>query len=71
MDGQQAERAPNPRLPKGLSAKEAVFLLEMLSRLKEKPSGRLEVTVSDGRLVDVQLVETFEKIALAPAGRLG
>ncbi len=49
-------------LPRGMSAKEAVFLLGVFARLKEKGTGRLEVTVSDGRVVDIELVERLDLV---------
>lgn len=51
---------PSFRLPKVLNAREAVFLLGVFARLKQKGTGRLEVTVSDGRIVDIQLVERLD-----------
>ncbi|HXG01881.1 MAG TPA: hypothetical protein VNO23_00505 [Candidatus Binatia bacterium] len=43
----------------------------MFARLKEKGSGRLEVTVSDGRIVDIQLVERLDWKTLAEPDRPG
>jgi hypothetical protein len=65
MGGEMDRPDSGFRLPRGLSAKEAVFLLGVFARLKEKGSGRLEVTVSDGRIVDIQLVERLDRTALA------
>ncbi len=47
--------------PQGITAAEATFLLEVFARLKEKRFGRLEVTVSDGRVVDVELIEKLDR----------
>ncbi len=47
--------------PEGITAAEATFLLEVFARLKEKRFGRLEVTVSDGRVVDVELIEKLDR----------
>lgn len=62
---------PSPRLPEGMTAKEAVFLLGVFARLKEKRFGRLEVTVSDGRVVGVELVEKLDRKSLPIAHKLG
>lgn len=71
MERQQEKPDPGSRPPKGITAKEAVFLLGVFARLKEKRSGRLEVTVSDGRVVDVELVETLDQKSLAVTHKLG
>lgn len=65
MQEQKEKPEPGFRLPRALNAKEAAFLLGVFARLKEKGSGRLEVTVSDGRIVDVQLVERLDRKTLA------
>jgi hypothetical protein len=69
--GQPDTSEPGYRLPRGLNAREAVFLLGVFARLKEKGSGRLEVTVSDGRIVDIQLVERLDWKTLAEPDRPG
>jgi len=48
-------------VPPGLSVDEATFLLDVFVRLKARRFGRLEVTVSDGRLMDVELVERLDR----------
>ena len=48
-------------VPRGLSLGEAAFLLDVFARLKARRFGRLEVTVSDGRLMDVELVERLDR----------
>ena len=47
-------------LPHGVSAREAMLLLDVFARLKERRFGRLTVTVSDGRVVDVELAEKID-----------
>lgn len=60
--GNQADRpSRSVPLPAGLTAGEAAFLLGVFARLKQKRFGRLEVTVSDGRLVDIALVEKVDR----------
>lgn len=71
MERQQDKPDPGSRLLKGMTAKEAVFLLGVFAHLKEKRSGRLEVTVSDGRVVDVELVERLDQKSLAVTHKLG
>jgi hypothetical protein len=47
-------------LPPGVSGREAVLLLDTLARLKERRFGRLIVTISDGRVVDVEVTEKID-----------
>ncbi len=44
-------------VPGGISDQEAMLLLDALARLKQHRFGRLTVTVSDGRVVDVEVSE--------------
>jgi hypothetical protein len=54
--------SPTPIIvPPGLSVDEATFLLDVFARLKARRFGRLEVTVSDGRLMDIELVERLDR----------
>jgi hypothetical protein len=53
--------SPTQIMPPGLSVDEATFLLDVFVRLKARRFGRLEVTVSDGRLMDVELVERLDR----------
>jgi hypothetical protein len=48
-------------LPPGVSAGEATVLLDAFARVKERRFGRLAVTVSDGRVVDVELIEKMDR----------
>ncbi len=50
----------NPELPHGLSEREAMLLLDALARLKERRFGRLTLTISDGRVVDVEVIEKID-----------
>ena len=47
-------------LPQGISDREATLLLEALARVKERRFGRLTLTISDGRVVDVEMVEKVD-----------
>jgi len=47
-------------LPHGLSEREAMLLLDALARLKERRFGRLTLTISDGRVVDVEMIEKID-----------
>ena len=47
-------------LPHGVSDREAILLLDALARLKERRFGRLILTISDGRVVDVEVVEKID-----------
>jgi len=48
-------------LPEGVTVREAQFLLAALSRVKAKKFGRFIVAVSDGRVVDVEIVEKIDR----------
>lgn len=48
-------------LPEGITGREALFLIETLARMKEKRFGRLVVTVSDGRVVDIEVTEKIDR----------
>jgi hypothetical protein len=47
-------------LPHGVSDREAILLLDALARLKERRFGRLILTISDGRVVDVEVAEKID-----------
>ena len=47
-------------LPEGVSAREAMLLLEVFARLKERRFGRLTLAMSDGKIVDVEVVEKID-----------
>jgi len=47
-------------LPHGVGDREAALLLDTLARLKGRRFGRLTVTVSDGRVVDVEVSEKID-----------
>lgn len=47
-------------LPGGVTEREAMLLLEAFARVKGRRFGRLAVTVSEGRMVDVELVEKID-----------
>lgn len=47
-------------LPQGVSNREAMLLLDALARVKEHRFGRLTLTISDGRVVDVEVVEKVD-----------
>jgi hypothetical protein len=48
-------------LPQGLSYLEAQFVLDRLRRLKDRRFGRLVIAVSDGRVVDVEVIEKVDR----------
>jgi len=47
-------------LPHGVGDREAMLLLDVFARLKERRFGRLTLTVSDGRIVDVEVAEKID-----------
>jgi hypothetical protein len=47
-------------LPDGVSDREAMLLLDVFARLKERRFGRLTVTIGDGKVVDVEVVEKLD-----------
>jgi len=48
------------KVPHGVSDREAVLVLNVFARLKEHRFGRLIVTVSDGKVVDLEVVEKVD-----------
>lgn len=61
MESQADKPSRNVPLPAGLTVAEAAFLLGIFARLKEKRFGQLDVTVSDGRLVGVEVIEKMDR----------
>lgn len=51
-------------LPRGVTAAEALLLLRLFARLKDRRFGRLSASVTDGRLVDVEVVEKIDRTLL-------
>ncbi len=47
-------------LPHGVSNGEVMLVLDVLARLKTQRFGRLILTVSDGRIVDVEVIEKID-----------
>jgi hypothetical protein len=47
-------------LPHGVGEREATLVLDVFARLKERRFGRLTVTISDGRVVDVEVAEKVD-----------
>lgn len=50
--------------PRGIGEREAELLLGALARVKARRFGRLVVTVSDGRIVDVEVIEKIDRDVL-------
>jgi len=46
--------------PHGVSNGEVMLVLNVLARLKTQRFGRLILTVSDGRIVDVEVIEKID-----------
>lgn len=57
----EGESRPRNIVPAGIGIGEAKLLLQLFAQLKARRFGRLEVTVSDGRVTDVQLVEKLDR----------
>lgn len=47
--------------PRGVTEKEAAFLLGIFARLKETRFGRVEVTVREGSVTSVEFVEKVDR----------
>jgi hypothetical protein len=56
-----ADPAGRRSLPAGMSGAEAELILDIVARVKARRFGRLVVVVSDGRLVDVEIVEKMDR----------
>jgi hypothetical protein len=54
-------------VPRGLNAREAAFLLDVFAELKFRRFGRLELTVGDGRLMDVEIVQRIDRKLFPPS----
>ncbi len=61
MEGQADTLEATLSLPQGVTEKEAEFLLGIFARLKEKRFGRVEVTVRDGNVTSVELIEKVDR----------
>ncbi|MBI2205092.1 MAG: hypothetical protein HYU41_14685 [Candidatus Rokubacteria bacterium] len=51
-------------LPDGVTEREAMLLLDGLARVKRRRFGRLAVTISEGRMVNVELIEKIDRDVL-------
>jgi hypothetical protein len=60
MDSEQAE----PASSSGVGDREAELLLSALARVKATRFGRLVVTVNDGRIADVEVIEKIDRDVL-------
>lgn len=61
MDALAYKPKPSVALPRGLTTREALFLLEAFARVKERRFGRLVVTISDGRVIDIEIMEKVDR----------
>lgn len=48
-------------VPEGVRPTEALLLLQVFARIKAQRFGRVALTVSDGRLVDVEVTEKLDR----------
>jgi len=53
-----------PASSSGIGEREADLLLGALARVKARRFGRLIVTVNDGRIVDVEVIEKIDRDVL-------
>jgi hypothetical protein len=53
-----------PASSSGIGEREAELLLGALARVKARRFGRLIVTVNDGRIVDVEVIEKIDRDVL-------
>lgn len=58
------DHASSRSLPDGVGEREAELLLGALARVKARRFGRLVVTVSDARVVDVEVIEKIDRDVL-------
>ena len=58
------EPAATFALPHGIAEREAALLLGALARVKARRFGRVIVTISDARIVDVEVIEKMDRGAL-------
>jgi hypothetical protein len=64
MAGATNEPTASVALPGGVGEQEAELLLGALARVKARRFGRLVVTVNDGRVVDVEVIEKLDRDVL-------
>lgn len=51
-------------VPRGVGEREAELLLGAVARVKARKFGRVVVTVNDGRVVDVEVIEKLDRDVL-------
>lgn len=61
MKGEERLATGAAALPEGMTPREAAFMVGLVARLKSRRFGRLVVTVSDGRIVDVEFQEKVDR----------
>lgn len=64
MAGTTNDSASSGVIPRGVGEREAELLLRALARVKGRRFGRLVVTVSDGRVVDIEVIEKIDRDVL-------
>jgi hypothetical protein len=64
MAGATNEPTASVALPRGVGEREAELLLGALARVKARRFGRVVVTVSDARVVDVEVIEKIDRDVL-------
>lgn len=61
LDNPGPGRSEKIVLPEHVSPREALFVLTALARVKKSRFGRLVISVSDGRVMEIELVEKVER----------
>jgi hypothetical protein len=64
MVAEREEPTPSSVASSAVGGREAELLLGALARVKARRFGRLIVTVNDGRVVDVEVVEKIDRDVL-------
>jgi hypothetical protein len=64
MAAEREEPTLSSSTPSAVRGREAELLLGALARVKARRFGRLIVTVNDGRVVDVEVIEKIDRDVL-------
>jgi hypothetical protein len=59
-----ASERDEPVSSSGIGEREAELVLSALARVKARRFGRVSVTVNDGRIVDVEVIEKIDRDVL-------
>ncbi len=68
MEERPESAEPKLRFPQGVTEHEAMLFLGVIARLKAKRFGRVEVTVREGSVTDMEFIEKIDRNVLRSFG---